>query len=75
MYDDALVLGHDLFHYFLMICVDIPILLHFDFFYIYIARGDNLGFYKNSYACVYRNMNYAPLYLTLIDQSDELVMM
>ena len=32
MYDDALVLGHDLFHYFLMIWVAIPILLHYNVF-------------------------------------------
>ena len=30
-----------------------------------------MGFYKNLYECV----NYVPIYPTLIDQSDELMMM
>ena len=38
--------------------------------YAYIARGENSVFYKH--AC--RNVNYAPLYPTLVDQSDELEM-
>ena len=41
--------------------------------YAYIAQSENLGFTRT---CIhaYRNVNYAPIYPILIDQSDELVM-
>ena len=41
--------------------------------YAYIARGESLCFYENLYHA-YRSVNSAPIYPTLIDQSDELVM-
>ena len=42
--------------------------------YIIIVRSEKLCFYENLYMLAYRNVNYAPIYPTIIDQSDELVM-